>query len=147
MEMKHPRYNPYLKKTFLKMSQKLSSNKACISNDTAKIIRNFAIAIIKSLKIFSTNACNKISFQIQWKKLKSTQFLKHLITPRKTIIVQSVPYRVLQRSLKVPFSYNKIAIWITSSQNILWSKHSQNTLTNDIKVGATIIGVNTGNHR
>ena len=45
------------------------------------------------------------------------------------------------------FSYNKIAIWITSSQNILWSKHSQNTLNNDIKVGATIIGVNTGNHR
>ena len=92
--MKHSRYNLYLKKTFLKMSQKLSSKKACISNDTAKI------------KIFSTNACSKISFQIQWKNRKSTQFLKHLITPRKTIIVQSVPYRVLQRSLKVPFSYN-----------------------------------------
>ena len=104
--MKHSRYNLYLKKTFLKMSQKLSSKEACISNDTAKIIRNFAIAIIKSLKIFSTNACSKISFQIQWKNRKLTQFLKHLITPRKTIIVQSVPYRVLQRSLKVPFSYN-----------------------------------------
>ena len=106
MEIKHSCYNLYLKKTFLKMSQKLSSNKACISNDTSKIIKDFAIDVLKNLEIFSTNACNKISFQIQWKKRKSTQSLKNLITPRKTIIVQSVLYPILQKSLKVPFSHN-----------------------------------------
>ena len=48
MEIKHSCYNLYLKKTFLKMSQKLSSNKACISNDTSKIIKDFAIDVLKN---------------------------------------------------------------------------------------------------